>query len=156
MEEKKLSKNTSQDEKISRGEFFGIAKKKTREAALSWVEKLFAPLTNISEGLTELKENESWLELFRAEEVTPIPKMVIRQGKCYFLLKDNENKIKVIYGMCIKDGFAMNYLENEDGLYCASCQTLYYLNRDGKYEEGKKYALEVPSRVENDQVCIFL
>lgn len=152
MEERKLSHG----EKISRGEFFEIAAKKSKEVTLSWVDKFLAPMSKMSEELTESKEKGSWIEIAQVEEVTNIPKMVIKQGKGYFAFKGNENKIKVIYGMCPEDGFVMNYLNNDDGLYCANCQAIYYLIRDSKLEEGKQYADEVPTKVEHNQVFIFL
>lgn len=159
MEEKK----TSQVEKVSRGEFFGIAAKKTKEAAFSWIEKILAPISY----LTDEKTNEThqgtkeegahqWLLISNIDVVTQIPKMILKQGKGYFLMKDNNEIIKVIYGMCPEDGFVMNYLNNEDGLYCANCQAIYYIKRDSELIAGKSYAEEITSMVENNQIYISL
>lgn len=139
-------KKTSQIEKFSRGEFFGIAAKKTKEAAYSWVEKILAP------------ENAShqWMLISNIEVITQVPKMILKQGKGYFIMIDNNQKIKVIYGMCPEDGFVMNYLNNEDCLYCANCQAMYYINRDSESKAGKLYAEEITSRVENNQIYISL
>jgi nitrite reductase/ring-hydroxylating ferredoxin subunit len=151
-------KKTNHEEAISRSEFFGVAAKKTKEMTLSWVEKILSPLTNLGEEESESApttiQNE-WIEVAREEEITSSPKMVIRNAKGFFVFK-GDGRVKVIRGMCPNDSFAMTYLSQEDGLYCANCQVTYYLIRESILEEGKLYSNEIPAKVEDGKVYILL
>lgn len=149
-------KKKIEDEKISRGEFFGVAVNKGKEITFGWVEKFLAPITKLSEELTETTEKGSWFEVAMEDEINKIPRMVLKMGKGFFIFKDDEKRIRGVWGMCPEDGFAMNYFANEDGLYCANCQVVYHLIRGSSLEDGKRYVREVPLKVENNRVYIFL